>query len=88
MPVLTVRLSDELHAAVKAQGGSPWVRTLLERELALVVVSAPVTVAERVMTELADNGKGNMSHAVTPVEKLCPRWMHHREGEFCKTCGQ
>jgi len=73
-------LSDELYAQVKARGGSPWARGLIEEAL------QPVTAAQLKPPE--GNGKGDLSRKVTPVEKLCPRWMHHRRDVFCKTCGQ
>ena|SRR5215471_3970111 len=97
MAVLTVRLSDELHRAVKQKGGSPWVRVLLERELGVgpatsaptgELEGSPVSVADRVLAQLSGNGQGDKSHSVTNIEKLCPRWMHHRVGAVCKICGQ
>jgi len=107
MPTLQVRLSDEVHAAVKEKGGSPWVRSLIERELsnevsegATLTPDAELDEAEEILDAIAaatpgilyepatDNGAGERTHAVLPVMKVCPRWMHHRKGVFCKTCNQ
>lgn len=76
---------EDLYAWVMKRGGSPWARKVLERE------------------RLSEDGRGteNAEHSVeepavdappapeqTPAEEQCPRWMHHQEGVFCKSCGR
>jgi len=87
--VLQIRLSEELHEAVKARGGSPWARQLISdaiaQDLFATKVAPPVSP-----TQTAHNGAGGEaqpSHSASlPPVPACPRWMHHRKGVYCKTC--
>jgi len=115
MKIFTVRLEEDLHAALLAAGGATFARELFARELA-PTAGPPDTAQNGAGEQDADPREESTPPAVSPaplepdvqtavdalratssvlthepqqtevLTALCPRWMHHRDGVFCKTC--
>ena len=87
MPTLQIRIDAETFERVRARGGSPWAR-----ERILAALEEEVLLRDRFekRTEPGDPALELRPAEPEPAEHdgLCPRWMHHRAGVFCKVCGE
>lgn len=74
--MFSFRLAGALAEQVEALGGNQYCKRL---------------VTDAVMASAGDDGTAEERTgrvAASPVLSECPRWMHHRKGVYCKTCGQ
>ena len=94
MPTLQIRMDEQTLSEIKRRGGSAWAREQIVealREGPLEISTAPAPIPE-LPPEPApiEPAEPTAPEVQLPVshEGLCPRWMHHRKGTFCKVCGE
>jgi hypothetical protein len=96
VPVLQIRMLEELHAWVMANGGSPFARKILEQaRLNDGKIDGPASLPQPEPAPVEAAAAASASEPAVPPkaappasEEDCVRWMHHRKGQFCKSCGR
>lgn len=99
-----VRFTKNLADQIDARGGGPWIKSqivgildgsTLDLESGMLrsarepeLTAEPPVPAEASPPLAAPAGAPEPQSPAGAVTTLCPRWMHHRPGVYCKACAR